>query len=121
METAKIKVGSSLSASFPTGFVKDLKIGFVDENREMRLISKSSNLMMEPQFTERVKSSSLDENNPYYHTDLGKKFGTGGGQNTSGYYRVNNNDNIIHFSSNLKGKSKANFIISKLRSITLLS
>jgi len=36
--------------------------------------------------------------------DVGKKFGVGGGNNNLGYYRVNNSDDTINFSSGLAGK-----------------
>ena len=95
---------SSLTISLPTGFVKMLRIGFKNSNNEFVPLGYKSNLSLDSTVTSQVNDDLYDENNPYYHVDLGKKFGIGGGQNTLGYYRINRNDNVINFSSELSAK-----------------
>ena len=95
---------SSLMITLPGGFVKMLRIGFKNSNNEFVPLGYKSNLSLDANVASQVNDDLHDENNPYYHVDLGKKFGIGGGQNTLGYYRINRNDNVINFSSELSGK-----------------
>ena len=64
-----------------------------------------SNLSLNATVTPQIGNNNFDENNPYYHTDVGRKFGVGGGNNTLGYYRLNRIENTISFSSDLAGKT----------------
>ena len=64
-----------------------------------------SDLSLDADVTSQISEDPYDENNPYFHTDMGRKYGVGGGQNALGYYRLNRNDNTINFSSDLAGKT----------------
>lgn len=104
VRTSEHTVTSNLTISLPGGFVKMLRIGFKNSNNEFVPLGYKSNLSLDSTVSAKVNDDLYDENNPYYHVDLGKKFGIGGGQNTLGYYRINRNDNVINFSSELSGK-----------------
>ena len=104
VRTSEHVVTSNLAISLPGGFVKMLRIGFKNSNNEFVPLGYKSNLSLDSTVASQVNDDLYDENNPYYHVDLGKKFGIGGGQNTLGYYRINRNDNAINVSSELAGK-----------------
>ena len=105
VKTAQEVVTSILAINLPSGFVKLLRIGFKNSNNEFVPLGYKSNLSLDSTVASQVNDDLYDENNPYYHVDLGKKFGIGGGQNTLGYYRINKNDNAINVSSELAGKT----------------
>ena len=105
VRTEQKVVTSNLAISLPSGFVKMLRIGFKNSNNEFVPLGYKSNLSLDSTIASQVNDDLYDENNPYYHVDLGKKFGIGGGQNTLGYYRINRNDNAINVSSELAGKT----------------
>ena len=105
VRTEQKVVTSNLAISLPGGFVKMLRIGFKNSNNEFVPLGYKSNLSLDANVASQVNDDLYDENNPYYHVDLGKKFGIGGGQNTLGYYRINRNDNAINVSSELAGKT----------------
>ena len=105
VRTEQKVVTSNLAISLPSGFVKLLRIGFKNSNNEFVPLGYKSNLSLDANVASQVNDDLYDENNPYYHVDLGKKFGIGGGQNTLGYYRINRNDNAINLSSELAGKT----------------
>lgn len=96
---------SSLTTTLPNDFVRLLRVGFKGSDGEFHSLGINPNLSLDAEITAQAGGSSYDENNPYYHTDLGKKFGVGGGNNSLGYYRLNRNDNTINFSSDLAGKT----------------
>lgn len=99
-------VGSNLTTSTPNDLVDIKRIGFLDDDNIFHPLSKDVNLSLSAGTeSDRIGGSKDHEDNPYYHTDLGKKFGVGGGQNSLGYYRHNRYNNNIYFSSNLKGKT----------------
>jgi hypothetical protein len=99
-------VNSNLSFATPNDLVNIKRIGFLDDENVFHPFSNDNNLsLLVGSKAKNISGSKDDENNPYYHTDLGKKFGVGGGQNSLGYYRHDREDNIIFFSSNLKGKT----------------
>ena len=99
-------VSSNLIVSTPGDLVDIKRIGLIDDKKIFHPFSNDNNLSINGASKANIlRSSSDDENNPYYHTDLGKKFGVGGGQNSLGYYRLDREDNAIFFSSNLKGKT----------------
>lgn len=105
VKTYDFTVSSSLSVILPSDYIDLNRVGFLDNKNNFIPLSKNPNLNIHHNDSAKINySSSVDESNPYYHTDLGKKYGVGGGQNELGYYRINRNDNVIHFSSNLKGK-----------------
>ena len=105
VRTAQEVVTSNLAISLPGGFVKMLRIGFKNSNNEFVPLGYKSNLSLDANVASQVNDDLYDENNPYYHVDLGKKFGIGGGQNTLGYYRINRSNNAINVSSELAGKT----------------
>ena len=105
IRTQQEVVTSNLAISLPGGFVKLLRIGFKNSNNEFVPLGYKSNLSLDANVASQVNDDLHDENNPYYHVDLGKKFGIGGGQNTLGYYRINRNNNAINVSSELAGKT----------------
>jgi len=96
---------SHLSINLPSDCVKVLRVGFKGADGNFHPLSSNPNLSLDANVSPQVNDDSLNENNPYYHTDLGKKYGTGGGNNSLGYYRINRNDQRINFSSNLVGKT----------------
>ncbi len=93
-----------LSITLPSDYVKVLRVGFKGADGNFHPFSSNPNLSLDASVSPQVNDDSLNENNPYYHTDSGKKYGQGGGNNDLGYYRVNRDDNTINFSSNLAGK-----------------
>lgn len=105
VKTTTKSVDSLLQATLPTDYVKLLRVGYKNNENEFVPLGYKSNLTLDSTITAQVNDDIYDENNPYYHVDLGKKFGVGGGKNTLGYYRINRNDNVINFSSNLLGKT----------------
>ena len=106
VKTTTMTVDSTtLQVTLPTDYVKLLRIGYRSSDDEIIPLGYKSNLALDATVTAEVGDNTFDENNPYYHTDIGKKFGVGGGQNTLGYYRVNRNDNTINFSSDVSGKT----------------
>ena len=94
VKTAQGVVTSNLAISLPIGFVKMLRIGFKNSNNEFVPLGYKSNLSLDANVASQVNDDLYDENNPYYHVDLGKKFGIGGGQNALGYYRISWKDII---------------------------
>jgi len=105
VKTTTKSVDSLLQATLPTDYVKLLRVGYKNNENEFVPLGYKSNLTLDSTITAQVNDDIYDENNPYYHVDLGKKFGVGGGKNTLGYYRINRNDNVINFSSDLLGKT----------------
>ena len=105
VKTASREVNSNLQIDLPADFVKLLRAGFKGSDGNFHALGHNPDLSLDASITPQVGGSSPDENNPYYHVDLGKKFGIGGGNNNLGYYRLNKNDNIINFSSDLAGKT----------------
>jgi len=105
VKTTTKSVDSLLQATLPTDYVKLLRVGYKNNENEFVPLGYKSNLTLDSTITAQVNDDIYDENNPYYHVDLGKKFGVGGGKNTLGYYRINRNDNVINFSSDLSGKT----------------
>ena len=105
VKTTTKSVDSSLQATLPTDYVKLLRVGYKNSDNELVPLGYKSNLTLDSTITAQVNDDIYDENNPYYHVDLGKKFGVGGGKNTLGYYRINRNDSVINFSSDLLGKT----------------
>ena len=105
VKTTTLAVSSSLQVSLPADYVKVLRVGFKGDDDEFHPLGYKSNLSLDASVQSVVSDDPYDENNPYYHTDIGKKFGIGGGQNTLGYYRVNRQDGTINFSSDLSGKT----------------
>jgi len=106
VKTTTMTVDSTtLQVTLPTDYVKLLRIGYRSSDDEIIPLGYKSNLALDATVTAEVSDNNFDENNPYYHTDIGKKFGVGGGQNTLGYYRVNRSDNTINFSSDVSGKT----------------
>jgi hypothetical protein len=92
-------------STLPSDFVKVLRIGYRSNNEDGFVsLGYKSDLILDASVTAEVGNNNFDENNPYYHTDVGRKFGVGGGNNTLGYYRINRNDNTINFSSDVAGK-----------------
>ncbi len=107
IKTATMLVDSTtLQVTLPNDYVKLLRIGYRsnDEDRFVSLGYKSD-LILDSSVTAEVGDDNFDENNPYYHTDVGRKFGVGGGNNTLGYYRINRDDDTINFSSDLASKT----------------
>ena len=96
---------SSLLITLPDDFVKLLRVGYKNSNDEFVSLGYKSNLSLSASVTPQIGNNNFDENNPYFHTDMGRKYGVGGGQNALGYYRLNRNNNSISFSSELAGKT----------------
>ena len=106
VNTATFVVDSTtLQATLPADYVKLLRVGFKGSDGNFHSLGVNPDLSLDATVVAQAGDSSYDDNNPYYHVDLGKKFGIGGGNNNLGYYRVNHNDNTINFSSGLAGKT----------------
>ena len=106
VKTIDKTINSNLTVSTPNDLVDIKRIGFLDDKNVFHPLSKDNDLSISAATkSDRIGGSKDDENNPYYHTDLGKKFGVGGGQNSLGYYRHNRFNDHIYFSSNLQGKT----------------
>ena len=108
----KVKTGTmlvdstTLQCTLPADYVKALRVGYRSNNEDGFVsLGYKSDLTLDSSVTAQVGDNNFDENNPYYHTDIGRKFGVGGGNNTLGYYRLNRNDNTINFSSDVAGKT----------------
>jgi len=104
VKTLTKTVGSGLNVDLPSDFVKLLRIGYKNSDDEFVSLGYKSNLSLDSGVDSQINTDLYDENNPYFHTDIGRKYGVGGGQNALGYYRLNRNDNTINFSSNVSGK-----------------
>ena len=96
---------NNLDINLPSDFVKLLRIGYKNSDDEVVSLGYKSNLSLDSSVDSQINTDLYDENNPYFHTDMGRKYGVGGGQNALGYYRINRNDNTINFSSDLAGKT----------------
>tara|TARA_Y100001937_G_scaffold24181_1_gene34764 strand:+ start:1740 stop:2951 length:1212 start_codon:yes stop_codon:yes gene_type:complete len=96
---------STLQCTLPSDFVKLLRVGYKNSADEFVSLGYKSNLSLDARVTSQISEDPYDENNPYFHTDMGRKYGVGGGQNALGYYRLNRNLNSISFSSELAGKT----------------
>ena len=105
IETATLTVNSSLQVTLPTDYLKLIKIGYRGDDNEIHSLGVNNKLALDNSVAAVVNDDFYDENNPYYHLDLGKKFGIGGGKNALGYYRLNRNDGTINFSSELLNKT----------------
>jgi len=104
VKTTTFSVGSGLQVTLPDDFVKLLRVGYKNSADEFVTLGYKSNLSLDSSVTAKLSQDPYDENNPYFHTDMGRKYGVGGGQNVLGYYRVNRNDNTINFSSDVSGQ-----------------
>ena len=106
VKTTTLAVDSTtLQCTLPADYVKLNRVGYKGDNGDFHPLGSNPNLSLDASVTSQVGDSSYDENNPYYHTDIGKKFGVGGGKNVLGYYRVNRQDGTINFSSDVAGKT----------------
>tara|TARA_R100000426_G_scaffold4636_7_gene6961 strand:- start:11796 stop:13001 length:1206 start_codon:yes stop_codon:yes gene_type:complete len=105
VKTTTRGIDSSLTIDLPTDFVKLLRVGYKNSEDEFVSLGYKSNLSLDSSVAAKLNEDPYDENNPYFHTDMGRKYGVGGGKNVLGYYRVNRNDNTINFSSELSGQT----------------
>ena len=106
VKTNTMLVGSTnLQCTLPADYVKVLRVGFKGDDKEFHSLGYNSNLTLDDSVSAQVNDDLYDENNPYFHTDVGQKYGTGGGKNSLGYYRINRQDGTINFSSELAGKT----------------
>jgi len=105
VKTTSLTVDSStLKATLPTDYVKAVRIGLIGSDGNIHPLGVNPNLTLDASAESSVNDGGL-QNEPYVHASLGRRFGTGGGNNVNGYYRINRNDNTINFSSDLSGKS----------------
>tara|TARA_Y100000361_G_scaffold153287_1_gene174725 strand:- start:357 stop:1586 length:1230 start_codon:yes stop_codon:yes gene_type:complete len=106
VKTTTITVDSTtLQCTLPADYVKINRIGYRGDDDEFHPLGNNPNLVLDASVASQVGDEAYDENNPYYHTDIGKKFGVGGGKNSLGYYRINRQDGTINFSSDVAGKT----------------
>ena len=106
VKTSELFVNSTnLRCTLPADYVKLLRIGYKNSADEFVSLGYKSDLSLDATVTSQISEDPYDENNPYFHTDMGRKYGVGGGNNTLGYYRLNRNLNSISFSSELSGKT----------------
>ena len=96
---------TTLQCTLPSNYVKLLRVGYKNDEGDFVPLGSNPDLSLDASVASQVNDDTYDENNPYYHVDLGKKFGVGGGKNSLGYYRLNRNDNTINFSSDVAGKT----------------
>tara|TARA_R100000773_G_scaffold19071_1_gene17206 strand:- start:11111 stop:12292 length:1182 start_codon:yes stop_codon:yes gene_type:complete len=106
VKTTEMTVDSTtLQVTLPNDYVKLLRIGYRGDDDEFHPLGYKSDLALDATVTAQVNDDPYDENNPYYHVDMGRKYGVGGGKNNLGYYMLNRNDNTINFSSDIAGKT----------------
>ena len=106
VKTTTLTVNSStLQVTLPADYVKLLRVGYKNNDDDFVPLGYNSNLSLDASVTSQISEDPYDENNPYFHTDMGRKFGVGGGKNSLGYYRINRQDGTINFSSDLSGKT----------------
>ena len=106
VRTTTLSVDSTtLQVTLPADYVKLLRVGYKGDDKEFHPLGSNPNLTLDDSVSAQVNDDLYDENNPYFHTDVGQKYGTGGGKNSLGYYRVNRHDNTINFSSDVAGKT----------------
>ena len=106
VKTSELLVNSTnLRCTLPSDFVKMLRIGYKNSADDFVSLGYKSDLSLDAGVTSQISEDPYDENNPYFHTDMGRKYGVGGGQNALGYYRLNRDLNSISFSSDLAGKT----------------
>ncbi len=96
---------TTLQCTLPSDYVKLLRVGYKNDEGDFVPLGVNPDLSLDASVASQVNDDTYDENNPYYHVDLGKKFGVGGGKNSLGYYRLNRNDNTVNFSSDVAGKT----------------
>jgi len=105
IKTAEVVVNStSLQVTLPADYVSLKRIGFKGSDGLFHPLGLSDNLSLDSTVLSQGGGGGSVADEPYYQTNLGKKFGVGGGNNRNGYYRINRNDNTINLSSNLSGK-----------------
>tara|TARA_Y100001973_G_C5159646_1_gene312819 strand:- start:199 stop:1371 length:1173 start_codon:yes stop_codon:yes gene_type:complete len=106
VRTTTMSVDSTtLQVTLPNDFVKAVKIGFKGSDGDIHPLGLSSKLALDETVSPTSSVDVTDEVEPYYHTDLGRRFGIGGGNNINGYYRINREDNTINFSSDVSGRT----------------
>jgi len=107
VKTTTLAVNSTtLQCTLPADYVKVLRVGYRSNNEDGFVsLGYKSDLTLDASIAAEVGNNNFDENNPYYHTDVGRKFGVGGGKNVLGYYRINRQDGTINFSSDVAGKT----------------
>ena len=106
VKTTTITVNSTtLQCTLPADYVKLLKVGYKNSSDDFVSLGYKSDLSLDASVNSQISEDPYDENNPYFHTDMGRKYGVGGGQNALGYYRINRQDGTINFSSDLSGKT----------------
>ena len=103
--TTMVVDSTTLQVTIPADYVKVLRIGYKGDDGEFHSFGTNPNLSLDSSVSAQVNDDLYDVNNPYFHTDIGKKFGVGGGVNSLGYYRINRSDNTINFSSGVAGKT----------------
>ena len=103
--TEMIVDSTTLQVTLPNDYVKLLRIGYRGDDDEFHPLGYKSDLALDATVTAQVNDDPYDENNPYYHVDMGRKYGVGGGKNNLGYYMLNRNDSTINFSSDIAGKT----------------
>ena len=91
--------------TLPSDYVKLLRVGYKNDEGDFVPLGSNPDLSLDASVASQVNDDPYDENNPYYHVNLGRKFGVGGGKNSLGYYRLNRNDNTVNFSSDVAGKT----------------
>ncbi len=82
---------TTLQVTLPNDYVKLVRIGYRGQDDNFHPLGYSSTLTLDSSISPQISEDPYDENNPYFHTDMGKKFGVGGGKNNLGYYRINRN------------------------------
>jgi len=92
------------TVSLPSDYIKYTKIGVYNTDGTIDYLAKADNLYIGS--VTPTNASDTDELNtdPPVWTDgwgIGKRYGEGGGQNSHGYYRLNNKLNRIEFASNI--------------------
>ncbi len=103
--TTMLVDSTTLQVTLPNDYVKLLRIGYRGDDDEFHPLGYKSDLALDATVTAQVNDDPYNENNPYYHVDMGRKYGVGGGKNNLGYYMLNRDDDTINFSSDLSGKT----------------
>ena len=71
---------TTLQCTLPSDYVKLLRVGYKNDEGDFVPLGNNPDLSLDASVASQVNDDTYDENNPYYHVDLGKKFGVGGGK-----------------------------------------
>ena len=90
------------SVILPSDYIKYTRIGAYNEDGTIDYLAKADNIYIGSGTPQDATGVDNVETDPPVWSDrwsLGKQYGKGGGQNSHGYYRINNQEGTIEFAS----------------------